>query len=198
MGVISYDGAMNNDGDRPDGRHARLERNKTEVVRALLSLIRERGVVPTAEVIARRAHVSRRSVFRFFDDQESLLRAAVAFMYRDVLERFPVPDLGGLPVHDRVDRLVRHLAQVYEYITPVRLVSGNLRPGNDVIRREQSRAQAAYRRQIEVQFMDVLPIDGPEREIVQDSLQLIASWNAWVFLRRDCKHSTERARLVMH
>jgi AcrR family transcriptional regulator len=71
---------MNDDGDRPDGRHARFERNKTEVVRALLSLIRERGVVPTVEVIARRAHVSRRSVFRFFDDRESLLRAAVAFM----------------------------------------------------------------------------------------------------------------------
>jgi len=188
---------MKNDGDGRDGRHARLERNKTEVVRALLSLVRERGEVPTAEVIAGRAHVSRRSVFRFFDDRESLLRAAVEFMHRDVLERFPIPDLGGFPVHDRVGRLVEHLAQVYEYITPVRLVSDNLKAGNDIIRREQSRAQAAYRRQIEVQFLDELPVDGPEREIVQDSLQLIASWNAWVFLRCDCKHSTERARIVM-
>ena len=142
--------------ERQDGRHARLERNKTEVVRALLSLIRENGKVPTAEVIARRAHVSRRSGFRFFDDRESLLRATVEFMYQEVLKRFPIPDLSALPIRDRVVKFVDPLAAIYEYTTPVRRVSESLKTDNDLIQREQTRVQAVYRRQIEAIFFDAL------------------------------------------
>lgn len=197
MGAIFYDVVMENYGDREDGRHARLERNKMEVVRALLSLIRENGEVPTAEVIARRAHVSRRSVFRFFDDRESLLRATVEYMYREVMKRFPVPDLAVLPIRDRIIKLVEHLEAIYEYITPVRRVSENLKTNNELIQREQSLVQAMYRRQIEAEFLDALPMEGSDREIVLDSLQLIASWNAWAFLRYDCKLSTMRTKRVM-
>ena len=112
---------------KQDGRHARLERNKTEVVRALLALIRETGEVPTAEVLAQRAQVSRRSVFRLFDDRASLLRATFDFMYRELLEQFPFPGLSNLPIEERVVRLVDHLASIYEYITPVRRVSDSVK-----------------------------------------------------------------------
>jgi hypothetical protein len=54
-----------------------------------------------------------------------------------------------------------------------------------------------YRRQIEAIFFDALPENGPAGEIVFDSMQLTASWNAWAFLRYDCNHSSERAKMVM-
>ena len=93
-------------------------------------------------------------MFRFFDDRESLLRATVEFMYQEVLKRFPVPDLGALPIQDRIIKLVEHLVAIYEYITPVRRVSENLKENNDLIERVQNRVQAMYRRRIEATFLD--------------------------------------------
>ena len=188
---------MDTDTLNQDGRHARLEKNKAEVIRALLLLIRENGEIPTIEVIAKKAGVSRRSMFRFFDSRESLLRATVEYMYREVKEHFPVPDLTGSSLIDRVRILVDHLASVYEYITPVRRVSEPLKTKNPLIRREQQRVQQLYRQQLQAQFIDILPQEGSERDIMIDTVQLIASWNAWMFLRNDRGYSLGRAKTVM-
>src|SRR5437773_2271487 len=61
-----------------DGRTARAQRTKAAVVDALLQLINEGDLRPTAPRIAERAKVSLRSVFQHFTDLEALYAAATS------------------------------------------------------------------------------------------------------------------------
>ena len=59
-----------------DGRAARALRTRNRVVDALLDLVDEGDLRPSAADVARRAGVSLRSVFQHFDDLETLFRVA--------------------------------------------------------------------------------------------------------------------------
>src|SRR3989304_5263636 len=59
-----------------DGRSARAARTRDAVVEALLTLIEEGDLRPTAQRVAEHARVSLRSVFQHFRDLESLFAAA--------------------------------------------------------------------------------------------------------------------------
>src|SRR5262249_37334621 len=77
-----------------EGRRARAERNRDAVVEAILDLIREGIENPSVNEIAERSGVSVRSVFRHFDDLESLRTAAIEVHVRQVgpLFELDVPD----------------------------------------------------------------------------------------------------------
>lgn len=182
---------------KQDGRHARVERNKNRIAWALLAMIRETGEVPRAEALAERANVSRRSVFRLFDDRGALLQATTDLMLAEVQRRFRQPDLFGRTLQVRVARLVDYLAEVYEYITPVRRVSESRRAHQPLIREQQDRMHLLYRRRLETALQDALPDHEPKRRILLDTLQLISSWNAWVYLRYDCRRPVDQAKAVV-
>ena len=55
-----------------DGRIQRSERSRTAIVQAMLELIGEGSLSPTAQQVARRADVGVRTVFRHFSDMETL------------------------------------------------------------------------------------------------------------------------------
>ena len=64
-----------------DGRVLRRERNRAEIVDALLALLREGHVEVSAAQIAERARLSERSVFRYFDDLDDLYRTVCAVQF---------------------------------------------------------------------------------------------------------------------
>ncbi len=55
-----------------DGRIQRSERSRTSIVQAILELIGEGSLSPTAQQVAERADVGVRTVFRHFSDMETL------------------------------------------------------------------------------------------------------------------------------
>src|SRR3954451_21947288 len=73
----SYDSPMTT-ARAVDGRTARAQRTRAAVVDALLQLINEGDLRPTAPRIAERAKVSLRSVFQHFNDLEALYAAATS------------------------------------------------------------------------------------------------------------------------
>src|SRR5438132_11759096 len=84
-----------------DGRVVRGRRSREAVVDALLALIDEGDVRPTAQRIAERAGVSLRSLFHHFDDLESLFVAAA-----DAHQARIAPVLRRLPrTGPRADRV---------------------------------------------------------------------------------------------
>src|SRR6187551_2594584 len=66
------------DGDRQeDGRRLRRDRNRTAVVEAMLELYGDGNLAPSSEEIAERAGLSSRSLFRYFEDIDDLVQAAI-------------------------------------------------------------------------------------------------------------------------
>jgi AcrR family transcriptional regulator len=103
---------------RVDGRNARRDRNSEAVLDAVHELFAEGNLVPTAEDVAQRSGVSLRSVYRYFEDMEALLRAAIARRVAKVEHLFVLPDLGVGPFPDRVERFVAHRLVLYDRLAP--------------------------------------------------------------------------------
>ena len=59
-----------------DGRRLRSDRSRQVIVEAMLQLINEGNLVPTAQQIANHAKVGIRSVFRHFEDMEAIFATA--------------------------------------------------------------------------------------------------------------------------
>ena len=63
---------VDNDGPHPDGRRQRSQASRAKIIRALMELIESGDPAPSAARVAKRAGVGLRSVFRHFDDMDSL------------------------------------------------------------------------------------------------------------------------------
>src|SRR5262245_15299204 len=96
-----------------DGRAQRSERARAAVADALLELIQEGDLRPTAERIAERAGVSMRLVFHHFSDLEALFAAAASRHLAQMVANQRQVSAEG-PVVARIDAFVEERANMYE------------------------------------------------------------------------------------
>ena len=87
-----------------DGRSARRDRNKTAVLDAVLELFQEGSLSPGPVEVAQRCGLSPRSVYRYFDDADELVRAAVDRHLELTLPYFHLSAIGQGPRDERIDR----------------------------------------------------------------------------------------------
>src|SRR3954453_22033541 len=86
-------------------RSPRSERTRASVVDALLDLLREGNLRPTAKEIAERAGTSLRSVYVHFDDLEDLFTAAAGRAIQQISALIePIPASG--PLEERLPALL--------------------------------------------------------------------------------------------
>jgi AcrR family transcriptional regulator len=162
-----------------DGRRARRHRSRDLAVDALLDLLSEGVVRPTAQQVAERSGVSLRSIFRIFDDVESLNAAACARQVTRVRHLFvDVPAQGSLTA--RIDQVVTINGRLYESIAPVRRAALRTAPESAAVQETLERARGWVRGEVERVFADELR--GSKRDTVA-GLELALSFEAWDQLR---------------
>src|SRR5829696_7731046 len=119
-------------GESRDGRTVRAERTRQALVDALLALLEEGDMRPTAERIAERAGVSERSVFQHFPDREALFEAVARQQYERIVPTLTPVD-ASLPLPERLDAFVEQRARLLETVTPVRRAAVLLEPESEVV-----------------------------------------------------------------
>jgi AcrR family transcriptional regulator len=180
-----------------DGRRARAERNRDAVVEAILDLLSEGVENPTTQAIADRSGVSVRSVFRHFDDLESLHAAAVERHSQRIAALFEPPDAGG-SLDARIGALAARRSRLFEEMTPVRRVGERLRGRSAVIDERLELARRLLRAQLEQLFgPELQELRGAARRDLLDALEAATSWSTWRLLRTEQGCSVARARAVM-
>jgi AcrR family transcriptional regulator len=102
-----------------DGRTARRDRNRTAVLDAVIELFTEGCLLPNAPMVAERSGVSLRSVFRYFEDTDELVRAAIARQRDRLAPLFELPGVGEGPLEERIDSFVEHRVVLYERAAPL-------------------------------------------------------------------------------
>jgi AcrR family transcriptional regulator len=139
-----------------DGRRAWRDRNLNAVVDALLDLFSEGNLRPGTDEIAARSGVSRRSVFRYFDDLETLDRAAIDRQQARVAQLIEVPRIGEGSLADRIARLAEQRTRLFEAVGPVALIARLRAPFERVLAEDLQRSRTILKRQVEKQFASEL------------------------------------------
>ena len=102
-----------------DGRAARRQANREKIVTAFLEMVREGVTSPGAQAVAERAHVSPRTVFRCFQDLETLYREIVVALREEFVPRARI-DLSTSDRAERLSRLTANRARMFADMEPFR------------------------------------------------------------------------------
>ncbi|MBI5283939.1 MAG: TetR/AcrR family transcriptional regulator [Chloroflexi bacterium] len=181
-----------------DGRRAWRDRNLTAVVDALLDLFAEGNLRPGADEIAARSGVSRRSVFRYFDDLDTLDRAAIERQTERVSHLLDVGDVGKGTVEARVERLVAQRLRLFEAIRPAARVSRLRAPFEPVVAEELARSTSLFRKQVALHFADELRSLGRrDRNAVLGAAEVLCSFEAYDLLLQGHGQSPKQIGDVM-
>lgn len=169
-----------------DGRTQRRERNRAAVVDALLELYREGQLEPSTDLIAARAGVSPRSLFRYFDDVGDLVEVAVAHQQERLVPLFAVTVDPAGAFDDRLEGFVSARLDLYEGMGHVARVARALANSQPRVAAELTRIRRFLREQLATAFateLGALPPDRRARALA--AADVLASWEAVDLLRRD-------------
>jgi TetR/AcrR family transcriptional regulator of autoinduction and epiphytic fitness len=168
---------------RLDGRLARAHRTRAAVIEALLALIEEGDLRPTAPRVAERAGVSLRSVFQHFDDMEALVTEAsdIALARVQPLMK-PLPVDG--PLERRVAAWAAQRARIYEAISAVRRAAALQEPFSQALARMRQRTHHWSEVEIEAVFgSELREITTAERKELLATIEAATSGDVWDHLR---------------
>ncbi len=167
-------------------------RSRDAIVAALLELVGEGGLQPTAQQVAERAGVGIRTVFRHFDDMDSL--------YASMNERIEVEAaellFGGEPAganEERCRGLIAQRVAFFEKIAPYKRCGNLYRWRSSYLQEQHARVVRALRKDL-LRWLPQLR-DAPEE--VVGAFDLATSFEAWDRLRSDQRLGRERARAVI-
>lgn len=180
----------------PDGRTARAARTRAAIVDALLTLLDEGDLQPTATRIAERAGISQRLIYHHFGDLEALYRAAAERQLERIaslVQHIP-PDL---PFEERLERFVIERTRVLERMTPVRRASLLQEPFSPELRRARALFNQLGEDRIVTVFQCELDrLDDTQRASTIAALAAAGGWNCWDALRSTGR-TVEQARAAM-
>jgi len=143
-----------------DGRLARRDRNRVAALDAIVELFSEGDLDPSPEQVAKRTGISPRSVYRYFDDREALLRSAIDHQMAKVLPHYHFPRIGEGSLTDRVPAFAAHRVQLHETIGATARATRRRAAIDDIVRDQLELTRRALREQIEKQFapeLDAMP-----------------------------------------
>jgi AcrR family transcriptional regulator len=168
--------------EKRDGRRERSARTHKAIVGALIDLIEEGNLAPTANQIARRANVAVRSIRQHFPSREDLFVAAVEEHARRVAPMRSYVD-ARLPLEDRVSAFAEARAKELEFCSPVRraasIIDTSPRTGSSAISRATDEAWQRRRREVEQVFAREIE----QRRDLVEVLDLLAHGRTWDTMR---------------
>ena len=177
-----------------DGRRARRHRSRDLAVDAVLDLLGEGVLRPTAQQVAERSGVSLRSIFRIFDDVETLNAAAAARQLSRIRHLFiDVMPTGTLP--ERVDQVVAINGRLYESVAPIRRAALRLAPESPALQEQLARARGWVRAEVERVFATEL---STAHRDTAAAVELTLSFEAWDQLRATQGLSPARAAATVN
>lgn len=168
-----------------DGRTARRDRNREAVLDAVLELFGEDAVQPTPDQVAERSGVSLRSVYRYFEDMDALVRAAMTRHMNRAAPLFALAEATEGTTDERVARLVAQRLALHAEVAPVARAA-TLRAGaNALIARRLAEQKATLRRQVDDVFDAELAGTGAAGRERAAAIDVLIGFESLDHLRRE-------------
>jgi AcrR family transcriptional regulator len=175
-----------------DGRRRRGEDNRARIVAAMLDIIHAGDIAPSAEQVAQRADVGLRTVFRHFQDMDSLYREMSVVISRELQAASETP-FKSEDWRDRVVELIGRRSWAFEKIGPFLRASAVFRYRSKFLEADNLDFATALRAILKRQLPPAVARDQVKVEI----LDLLLSFETWSRLRREQGLTPKRAREVL-
>lgn len=184
--------ALPDPAERVDGRRARSQSSRERIVAAMLQLVRQGQQAPSAALIASTAGVGLRTVFRHFDDMESLFREMADSVQAQHLQDFLAP-YEGATWQERLVEFHERRVRLYEAILPFETAASIKRHTSDFLMRD-------HRKRLRLESTTLVNVLPPQivKDIRRlDAIRLAVSLESWRYLRYDLRRSVADARAVV-
>ena len=171
-----------------DGRRQRSERNRQKIIAAMFELVREGDFDPSVATVAERAGVGLRTVFRHFDDVDTLYREMAGQMEDRILPEIQKP-LTAPDWPGRVKELMTRRTRIFEDIMPIRICARARRFRSDFL-------MAGHKRFVSYETNALalaLPEEILRNEPLKAAFDVALSFDTWRRLRQDQNFSRARA-----
>ena len=177
---------------RIDGRRNRGEQSRRRIVAALMALVRDGVITPTAEAVAARADVGLRTVFRHFADMETLYREIAAEIDAELAPAAAKRLSSRLP-RERLAESIALRVGVFERMMPFQLATAVHRHESPFLRERHMQVVALQR----ALLRRVLPERVVADRMRFEAIDLALSFEAWLRLRREQGLGRAAAQRVM-
>ena len=164
-------------------------RSRARIVDALVELVQEGELLPTGEQVAARAGVGLRTVFRHFEDMESLHAEVDARVSRAVRPLIETTLTEG-SLEERIDSLVLQRSAVFERVAPFKHSGDTQRWRSPFLQETHARTIRELRKHLRHVLPELDDLDPP----LQQAVEQLTSFAAWDSLRSDQGLGRERAQ----
>ncbi len=171
-----------------DGRKLRSEDSKRRIVSAMLELVRDGKIAPTAEEVAKRAQVGLRTVFRRFRDMESLyaeMAGAIDERIASIIDDYTRQDDWRI----NLNRMVERRLQVYEIVMPYRVAAEALKFQSTILLTQHMK----FVREERQRLLALMPESLLSDSVLMEGLEAALSFDMWNQLRNDQRLNADEA-----
>jgi AcrR family transcriptional regulator len=163
-----------------DGRRQRSNRSRDQIVRAMIELVRAGEMQPAAARVAEKANVGLRTVFRHFEEMETLNREISAMIDQEILPIVEKP-FAGKTWREQVDDLMQRRADIYERIMPLKIAGSLQRFRSPFLMKDYNRFLRMEREGLK----RVLPPKIVNDAVLFSGIEMATGFEAWRRLRQD-------------
>lgn len=164
----------------------------------MIALIQEGNLQPSAIQIADRAGVSHRSIFRYFDDLDDLMRTSIEHAFADAASVGRIEHYGMGTLDERIAAFVTSRLALYRHVDGAMQVSRMKAPVIPLIDESIGRIARASRKQISRQFAPEVGTRSPQdAELLTDAILVASSYDAFTIHLRLLNSSPDRTRAAM-
>lgn len=190
LSVVSNDTDDNR--ELVDGRRQRSKRSKEKILKAMWELMLDGDMDPSPAKIAKKAGVGLRSVFRHFEDIDTLHRELCFYAESEISLTIMKP-LRSTKWKDQIVELVDRDVELWDRIL-VPHTAGEIRRFNsEVLMEDYQRSRMKELSQIKA----ILPRDIDDYKMVLHGLDSIISFSTVRRLRQDRNMSLNQTKAVM-
>jgi AcrR family transcriptional regulator len=175
-----------------DGRRQRSEASREKIIRAMIELLSDGDVTPSAEAVAERAGVGLRTVFRQFENMDSLYQQINALVSAEIRPMWGRPFVSS-DWRSKVFEVIERRIGIFERIMPLKIAADVHRHRSTFLAAQTGDLVREQRAALGAVLADAKSADP----LLLESLDLLLSFDTWRRLRKDQKLTRPRARAVL-
>tara|TARA_B100001093_G_C26836731_1_gene1018667 strand:+ start:2210 stop:2785 length:576 start_codon:yes stop_codon:yes gene_type:complete len=152
-----------------DGRILRSHKSQNIILDAIIKLINNGNYYPTAEEVAKESGIAIRTVFRQFDDMESLLMKVDESINNKLLNDEKIIKLD-LPLFNRLELIIEERLYYYDKYENIMIATITQLPKYKILQKKYPKYQKLLRKRTEKIIPELLNIKSINQELIDASL----------------------------